>query len=403
MQEENTNGITQEATVLSNEIISDEELEALIRSLDDSSDTSAASDSEQYDSPTEIEFDDIPSDTTSGFIRETNSSGLFLEPNFPATDEEEQEIRTVTKNLLGYVYDHDTAHSSSRVQYFVNHIMDATSSVEEATAQNGLLELLENEFGYDNPAAHRNYIIPDNSPTWLMDQTTSRFSGTEWYSKIQKSRIILAGIGGIGGWVALELARMHPEALYLYDDDIVELANMSGQLYSIKDVGKCKVDAIKDTIKSFTSMEGVYAISKKFTSSCEAGDIMICGFDNMNARKAFFKVWENHVFSLPEEKRKNCLYIDGRLSINTLQIFTITGDDKANKERYFKEFLFSDLDAEQTVCSMKQTTYLACMIGSFIVNLFTNFTANLLDPIIPYDLPFFVEYDAQNMLFRIER
>ena len=52
---------------------------------------------------------------------------------------------------------------------------------------------------------------------------------------------------------------------------------------------------------------------------------------------------------------------------------------------------------------MKQTTYLACMIGSVMTNLFTNFVAGLLDPIIPYDLPFFTEYDAQHMIFKTEQ
>jgi hypothetical protein len=40
------------------------------------------------------------------------------------------------------------------------------------------------------------------------------------------------------------------------------------------------------------------------------------------------------------------------------------------------------------------------MIGSFMTNLFTNWVANLLNPVIPYDLPFFTEYDAQNMIFK---
>ena len=77
-------------------------------------------------------------------------------------------------------------------------------------------------------------------------------------------------------------------------------------------------------------------------------------------------------------------------------------DEKYNIERYEKEFLFADYEADATICSMKQTTYLACMIGSLMVNLFTNFIANSLNPIIPYDLPFFTEYDAQNMLFKTE-
>jgi hypothetical protein len=71
-----------------------------------------------------------------------------------------------------------------------------------------------------------------------------------------------------------------------------------------------------------------------------------------------------------------------------------------NQAIYKDSYLFSDADADATVCSMKQTTYLACMIGSLMTNLFTNFIASSLDPIIPYDLPFFTEYDAQNMIFK---
>jgi hypothetical protein len=129
---------------------------------------------------------------------------------------------------------------------------------------------------------------------------------------------------------------------------------------------------------------------------------MICGFDNMEARKTFYASWRNHVRVLSPEEQKRCLFLDGRLSIDTLQVFAMTGNDGANQVRYEDEFLFTDAEADATVCSMKQTTYLACMIGSVMTNLFTNFVAGLLDPIIPYDLPFFTEYDAQNMIFKTE-
>lgn len=245
-------------------------------------------------------------------------------------------------------------------------------------------------------------LLPENSPTLLRDDSTSRFSGTEWYDSIRKSKIILAGVGGIGSWAALQIARMHPTSLFLYDPDIVETVNMSGQLYSSDDVGRYKVDAIASMIDNYTSMQSVYAIRERFNNLSEAGDIMICGFDNMEARRTFFNAWELHVLSKPEEGRKNCVFIDGRLSVDTLQVFCITGDDSLNQQRYEDKFLFSDSEADNTVCSMKQTTYLACMIGSVIVNLFTNFIAGLLDPIIPYDLPFFTQYEAQHMLFKTE-
>ena len=242
--------------------------------------------------------------------------------------------------------------------------------------------------------------IPPNSPTLLLNNATSRFSGTEWYNKIQKQRIILAGCGGIGSWTILQLARMNPAALFMYDDDTVEQANMSGQLYCQDDIGKAKVDAMADMIKSYTTMRNIYAIKDKFTTNSEAGDVMICGFDNMEARRIFFVAWHNYVMTKSEEERHKCLYLDGRLSINTLQVFCITGDNDWAMNEYADKYLFTDAEAEETQCSLKQTTYLACMIGSVIVNLFTNWTANLLNPIIPYDLPFFTEYDAQNMIFK---
>ena len=244
--------------------------------------------------------------------------------------------------------------------------------------------------------------IPLNSPTLLIDESTTRFSGAEWFNQIQKARIIIAGIGGIGSNVAFQLARMIPANLTLYDDDNVEMVNMAGQLFSNNNIGESKVDAIANMIYSYTSMKQVLAIKDKFTLDKEPGDIMICGFDNMRARKTFFNSWCNHISNKSIEERSKCLYLDGRLSMDTLQILCIKGDDQYNIDRYEREFLFADYEADATVCSRKQTTYLACMISSLMVNLSTNFIANSLHPVIPYDLPFFTEYDAQNMLFKTE-
>lgn len=244
--------------------------------------------------------------------------------------------------------------------------------------------------------------LPLNSPSLLVDEATTRFSGASWFDEIQKSRVIIAGIGGIGSNVAFQLARMAPANITLYDEDIVERVNMAGQLYSTNDIGQRKVDAIASMISAYTLARQINAVPSKFTDSTEAGDIMICGFDNMAARKIFYNSWKRHVQTLTPDSRVKCLFLDGRLSIDTLQIFCIQGDDKVNMDRYETEFLFSDFQAEHTICSMKQTTYLACMIGSLMVNLFTNFIANSLNPVIPYDLPFFTEYDSPNMLFKTQ-
>ena len=245
--------------------------------------------------------------------------------------------------------------------------------------------------------------LPLNSPTLLLDASTSRFSGTTWYEAMKHLNIIVAGIGGIGSNAVYQIARMTPAAIYMYDGDIVDVANMSGQLYSREDIGVAKVDALYNMISRYTNTPAVISLNENFTSTTEAGDIMICGFDNMHARKVFFNAWKQHVLSTPEAERNQCLYLDGRLSIDNLQVFCITGDNTWAMEEYSDNYLFLDSEADATICSMKQTTYLACMIGSFITNLLVNFVANQTNPIISYDLPFFTEYDAQNMIFKTKK
>ena len=242
--------------------------------------------------------------------------------------------------------------------------------------------------------------IPANSATLLVDETTSRFSSAIWYENIQKKTIILAGIGGIGSHLGFLLARMKPASMFIYDNDIVETVNMSGQLYGQSDLGIPKVTALAKMIRNYANYGSVFAISERFTDESEASDIMICGFDNMVARKLFFNKWLNHVQSKPEEERANCLYIDGRLDAEMFQILCIRGDDNYNISRYNNEFLFSDAEADETVCSYKQTTFCANMIASYMVNLFVNFCANEVGAY--RDLPFLTTYNAETMYLKTE-
>ena len=242
--------------------------------------------------------------------------------------------------------------------------------------------------------------IPTNSATLLVDEATSRFSSAIWYENIQKKTIILAGIGGIGSHLGFLLARMKPASMFIYDNDIVETVNMSGQLYGQSDLGIPKVTALAKMIRNYANYGSVFAISERFTDESEASDIMICGFDNMVARKLFFDKWLDHVQSKPEEERKNCLFIDGRLDAEMFQILCIRGDDNYNISRYNNEFLFSDAEADETVCSYKQTTFCANMIASYMVNLFVNFCANEVGAY--RDLPFLTTYNAETMYLKTE-
>ena len=234
-----------------------------------------------------------------------------------------------------------------------------------------------------------------------IDESSSRFSSAIGYERIQEKQIMLAGVGGIGSYVAFLLSRMKPDRIILFDDDIVETANMSGQLFSHQDVDKYKVTAISSMMSVYSLYDSVTSIRSKFKEDSPTTDIMICGFDSMAARKLYYKKWTCHVRDLPSEDRGKCLFIDGRLAAEELQVFCIKGDDYYNMERYSGEFLFSDEEADETVCSYKQTTFMANMIGSIIVNLFTNFVANEIVEDLR-DLPFLTSYSAETMMLKTE-
>ena len=244
--------------------------------------------------------------------------------------------------------------------------------------------------------------IPVNSQTITVDETTSRFSGAIWYEEIQKQTVTLAGVGGIGSFVGFLLSRVKPQRLIIYDPDRVETVNMSGQLYGQTDVGNYKSVALSIMIRNYANYNNIVALNDRFDANSEATDIMICGFDNMAARKLFFDKWAAHVASKPAEERANCLYIDGRLAAEEFQVLSIQGNDDRAMKEYEDKWLFNDVEAEETICSYKQTTFMANMIASVMVNVFVNFVANRCNPIIDRDVPFFISYDASTMFTKVE-
>ena len=127
-------------------------------------------------------------------------------------------------------------------------------SPEEEALLNQVLESEHNE-------------IPLNSPTLLVDETTSRFTDAIWYDKIKEQNITIAGVGGIGSHVAFLVSRLKPNSITLYDPDDVETVNMSGQLYGNSDVGYAKVSRIGMFMKQYSSYYSIIAHQARFVST----------------------------------------------------------------------------------------------------------------------------------------
>ena len=230
-------------------------------------------------------------------------------------------------------------------------------------------------------------------------ESSTRFSSAIWYAKIMEQNVTVAGVGGIGSWVAMLLSRMNPRYIYLYDNDTIETVNLAGQFFHSDQIGLSKVCATNQNCRIFSRYYNCIENKMLFGNVLHT-NILICGFDNMSARKTAYNAWIKNVNETAHPERM--LFIDGRLNAEEFQVLCVTGDNVYSQKRYEADWLFDDSELEESICSYKQTSFMANMIASVMTNLFVNFCANLCNPLIERDVPFLTRYDGTTMLFKTE-
>ena len=78
---------------------------------------------------------------------------------------------------------------------------------------------------------------------------TEMLIGREGLSKLQKARVAVFGIGGVGGYAIEALARAGVGALDLVDNDVVDLTNINRQIIALHStIGQPKVEVAAERI-----------------------------------------------------------------------------------------------------------------------------------------------------------
>ena len=85
---------------------------------------------------------------------------------------------------------------------------------------------------------------------------------------ICNSKVLIVGAGGLGCSIADYLSRAGVGTIGIADFDKINLSNIHRQsLYNSKDIGKFKVDVVKEKIKSINPLTKVKAFKKKITDN----------------------------------------------------------------------------------------------------------------------------------------
>ena len=80
---------------------------------------------------------------------------------------------------------------------------------------------------------------------------TALLIGKEGLEKLNKSKVIVFGVGGVGGYTVEALARSGVGSLDVVDNDTVSVSNLNRQIIATVDtVGKAKVNVIKERVLS---------------------------------------------------------------------------------------------------------------------------------------------------------
>ena len=243
-------------------------------------------------------------------------------------------------------------------------------------------------------------------PNYAMVRANARYHGAPWYDKAIDVSIIIFGCGGIGSHLALCLSKTSPSRLDLVDMDNVDDTNLSGQAYMQYNIGEQKVVALSQLVKAFGYSRCVSAYNRTAHSVSVADyPIVFTGFDNMEARKDVFQRWKDS-----HKDDKNALFVDGRMAAEHLIVIAVYGGDEYSIKNYEDNWLFEDSEAEETVCSYKQTYYCADMIAGFMTNVYVNFLSSICNDKknknsieLSRTMPLVIDYDCITMNLKIEQ
>lgn len=90
--------------------------------------------------------------------------------------------------------------------------------------------------------------------------------GNEAMQKLNQSRVIIFGVGGVGSWCAESLVRTGLTHLTIVDSDTVCVTNCNRQLMAVSStIGQSKVEAMKRRLNDINPDAQITALSTRYT------------------------------------------------------------------------------------------------------------------------------------------
>lgn len=128
---------------------------------------------------------------------------------------------------------------------------------------------------YDNRLNGSRQIITEDC--W--DSRTRCLIGDEACDKLAASKVLVVGVGGVGGYAAEMLVRTGVGSITILDSDNVAKSNINRQLIALQNtVGQPKVELFAQRFKSINPNVEIKAVCQYLTADC-IDELMTPGYD----------------------------------------------------------------------------------------------------------------------------
>jgi len=152
-----------------------------------------------------------------------------------------------------------------------------------------------------------------------------------------KGRVHIIGCGSVGSSLAENIARMGVKKFDLWDFDLVEPHNIVNQQFTVKDIGRLKVEATRDIILSINEDADVKIHPAGWNGEPLSGFVFLAA-DSMDVRRA---IVEGNMMNLAVKAM-----FDFRTGLKDAQHYAADWSDGEQRSALLQSMQFTDEEAK---------------------------------------------------------
>jgi molybdopterin-synthase adenylyltransferase len=186
---------------------------------------------------------------------------------------------------------------------------------------------------------------------------------SECQARLRAARVVVLGVGGLGGRVAWELACCGVGELLLIDGDRVEVSNLNRQIqFTEADIGLLKVEIMAARLRAFNSRVRVLAVARRMESQAQLADY-IAGADVVVDTADWpayeIEAWCNAACFEAGIPHIGMAQVPPKIRVGPFYVPGVTGCHECQRIAWRREFPLFDLAIEQR----KGQPYTAATLG----------------------------------------